>query len=65
MQVQLSPPAAPLGRETIPSAVTLTESQEHLALLPLQVQLVDSQEGFKLPLGYMGKDVLRQGRKVW
>lgn len=44
---------------------TLTESQEHLVLLPLQVELVNSQEGVKLLLGYMGKDVLCQGRTAW
>lgn len=59
------PPATPLGGGALPSAPTLTESQEHLVLLPLQVELVNSQEGFKLLLGYMGKDVLRRGRMVW
>lgn len=44
-------------------APALTESQEHLVLLSLQVELIDSQEGIKLLLGYMGKDILRRGRK--
>lgn len=37
---------------------TLTEPQEHLVLLPLQGELVNSQEGLKLLLDYVGEDVL-------
>lgn len=43
---------------------TLTEPQEHLVLIPLQVELVDSQEGLEILLDYVGEDVLcqRKGR---